>query len=291
MRIALATNEELAELNDDDRSLLPRLAALGIDARPAVWTDRATRWSDFDAVLLRSTWGYYLRYPEFLTWLRSVAATTPLWNPEPVVRWNSHKSYLQDLEARGVPVVPTELCSGLDRALDAVRRSPSAESVVKPAVSAGGYRTYRIRREELDRGELRWEHGRPDGELLVQPYVEEVERSGERSLVYVRGRFSHAFLRAPKLGGAGGLTEGSPVRVSPEEQTVASLALAAAPGPTLYARVDLVRDPRRGPCVMELELIEPHLQLLSHTGAAEMLARAIADTLAGPDDRPPDLIR
>jgi len=57
---------------------------------------------------LRSTWDYHERPAAFDVWLRRVASTgIPLWNPLPLVSWNMRKTYLRDLEAAGLAVVPT----------------------------------------------------------------------------------------------------------------------------------------------------------------------------------------
>jgi hypothetical protein len=90
----------------------------------------------------------------------------------------------------------------------------------------------------------------------------------------VAGEYSHAFLRAPRFAPGSPLREGTPVEAGAEEIEVARAVLRAAPGPTLYARVDLVTDPAR---LMELELIEPALELRLRPGAADRLARAILD--------------
>ena len=61
----------------------------------------------FDLVVVRSTWDYFARREEFLAWAERVAAVTALHNPVSVLRWNSDKRYLRDLERAGVPIVPT----------------------------------------------------------------------------------------------------------------------------------------------------------------------------------------
>jgi hypothetical protein len=38
---------------------------------------------------------------------RKDRAATPLYNPVHLVRWNIHKTYLRDLEARGAQIIPT----------------------------------------------------------------------------------------------------------------------------------------------------------------------------------------
>jgi len=67
-RIALATYSKLPTLNDDDRLLVPALAALGVTAVPAVWDSPQVSWDEFPGVLIRSLWDYHPRPLEFLGW-------------------------------------------------------------------------------------------------------------------------------------------------------------------------------------------------------------------------------
>lgn len=279
MRLALVTKADLPDGSEDDRAVLAPLAALGVEAAPCVWDDPRVRWASFDGALLRSTWDYHLRRAEFLSWAERVEGACGLWNPPHVLRWNSDKSYLFDLRARGVPIVPTRRCETIDEALATAAGEGWERAVVKPAVSAGGYRTYLLTPGTLEHGEEPWKLEPPTGEVLVQPYVAEVERSGERSLVYFDGAFSHAFLRAPLLAKGSLLTEGSSVDASPEELRLGATVLEAAPAPALYARVDLVRGPSGTPWLMELEMIEPFLGLRSRPGAPERFAACIEQRL------------
>lgn len=287
MRIAFATDREYARLHDDDRTLLAPLAELGVDAEPAIWNDPKVRWSEFDGVLIRTIWDYYRSYPDFLAWVALLERSTRLWNPPPLVRWNSHKSYLLDLAAQGIRIVPTRVCLNFAAAVDAARRAGWRRAVVKGAVSAGGYRTYRLDTDAEGPLALPSLAEPPVGDVLVQPYLDEVEQRGERSLVFLDGEYSHAFARAPRLGGGSALEEGAPVRASAAELVLAERTLAAAPARALYGRVDTVVDGSGAPCVMELEVIEPLLRLANRRGAADRLAAAIAKALRAPRPAPP----
>ena len=65
-----------------------------------------------------------------------------------MIRWNTDKTYLRDLAAAGVPVVPTE---HLEPVLVPAWPAAWAEVVVKPAVSAGSRDTARYGPAEVDR--------------------------------------------------------------------------------------------------------------------------------------------
>ena len=109
MDVALASCLTLPEPDPDAEPLLSALAAAGIQAQVLAWDDPDADWSSARLTVLRSTWNYPLHATEFLHWAERVAGLSDLWNPLPVVRWNFHKSYLVDLQRRGVPVAPTEV--------------------------------------------------------------------------------------------------------------------------------------------------------------------------------------
>jgi glutathione synthase/RimK-type ligase-like ATP-grasp enzyme len=279
--IALATYDRLPELADDDRLLAAELARLGARARPAVWNDPRVDWASFDAVVVRSCWDYHLAPRPFLDWADGLASSgVPVWNPPAVVRWNADKHYLGDLAAKGARI-PETVFLGRRAAASAVgilEALGPGEVVVKPAVSATAYRTARIGAEEPARlGDLLAEI-LPDAGALVQRYLPDVAERGEWSLMFFGGAYSHAVLKRPRAGDFRVQSDfgGSADPADPPEALVreAARVLESTGFDLLYARVDCVDLPE-GPCLMELELIEPSLFLSASHDAARRLAREI----------------
>lgn len=231
MRIGLATSEELPGLDPDDA---PLLAALGDRAEPAVWSDPDVDWSAYDTVMVRSVWDYFLRHTEFLAWVERVPV--PMWNPADTIRWNSEKSYLRELEEKGIRTIPTAWEGEV----------PWDDAIVKPTVAGGSLGLRRAQRgEPIAPGEM------------AQPFLPDIVSAGELSLIYFDGAFSHAIRKIPAEGDIRVQPEHGG-RVEPAEPTEAELAtgervLAAAARDLLYARVDLVGDGM----LIELEAIEP----------------------------------
>ena len=285
-RIALATYSKLPTLNEDDRLLIPALADLGVTAVPAVWDAPTVCWDEFQGVLIRSAWDYHLRAPEFLGWIaRLERAGVAVWNPGDVLRWNHHKRYLRDLAAAGsVATVPTRwLARGEAADLPALLADAGwREAVIKPAVSASAFGTWRTSSQTAARDQSRLEQLLESGDAMVQPFIAEMSTAGEWSLLFLGGRFSHAVRKRAAAGDYrvqwefGGTAETG----VPADQVIADAGrvLAAVPGRPLYARVDGVE--RGGRLVlMELELIEPHLFLGWDAQAAGRLARAIHEEI------------
>jgi O-ureido-D-serine cyclo-ligase len=291
--IALVSARAARGLDQDMAPLLAAFAAAGAHAEIAEWDDASVEWSRFDVALLRSTWDYTERLGEFLAWVTRAAAATLLLNPAPVVRWNSDKHYLLELERAGVPVVPSSFAeAGADpgAVLEGfLARNSCAELVVKPAVGAGSRATRRHARTATAAARAHiaqlLEARRS---VLLQPYLASVDRDGETALIYIAGRFSHAIRKGALLPPAAAATQAlfapediRPRTAQPDERLLAERALAALPsGPLLYARVDLIRDELGSPCLLELELAEPSLFLEQAADAAQHLVSATLAALS-----------
>ncbi len=292
--VLLVTASRLPSLEEDDRPLLPALTARGIDARVAVWDDPAVEWAEAALGVIRSTWDYTTRRSEYLAWSERAGRLTRLCNPPSVLSWNTHKGYLVELAARGVPVVPTRLVRARESPpLDIFAWANSSRVVVKPAVSAGARGTRAIALgDPADRaaGEAHLRALLEVGDALVQPFQPAADGHGERSLLFFEGGFSHA-MRKPSLLGCDADQRAAPrivpAPVSPAEIAVAEAvlvqtgALLGLSEPLLYARVDLVLDAAGAPQLMELEVTEPRLFLGDAEGAHDRLADAIARRVLG----------
>ena len=283
LRIAIATCAEYADLCEDDRPIVAALAAAGVDARPVPWRADVA-WGDFAAVLLRSAWDYHLHAAEFSAWLdRLDRERVPCWNPTSLVRWNMDKRYLRDLAAKGVATVPTIWIDG-SRGLSAeaaaaeIARANWPEVILKPTVSAGAWRTLRLRRDEVAGATAYLREALAAGGLMAQPFLPEILGAGELSMLFFDGAFSHAVVKRPKAGDfrVQWTHGGTEVATTPTASILdqARAALAAAPSPALYARVDgVVRDGRL--ILMELEQIEPYLYLAESDGGTDRFVRAL----------------
>lgn len=282
--VALVTSAEFPQLTDDDRLLLDALQMRGFNAQPAVWDDPAVDWSQTRICVLRSTWDYHQRRDEFLVWAKQVAGVTQLWNPLEALRWNTHKGYLRDLSVCGVPIVPTTwIEAGSSADLPTLMNMRGWEQlVIKPAVSASAYETVLVDRSTLSEGQAHLDRLLPTRDLMLQPFMASVDTYGERSFIFIDGEFSHAVRKPSVLHDPTWAAEKYvPVSASDDELRLAIQALQATGFPTLYARVDIVRDDTGMPRLMELELVEPSLWLGLEPGAAERFADGIVARLSG----------
>ena len=263
----------------DDQRLL---VALGEQARCVRWSDPLTVWSEYDLCIVRSTWDYHKSREAFLSWARTIARVTSLWNPYEVIEWNTDKRYLRELEQQNVPTIPTMwLSAGTTVNLGwYLSHCGWQQAIMKPVVGAGSYGVAFLSQERLAEGQRCLDVLLRNRAVMLQPFYPSVKDYGERSLVFIANELTHAYRK--------GATFGDPraeevVHPAPDEAGLARDILRAAwrciggegkPG-FLFARVDLVRDEQGVPRLMELELTEPRLRLDLSSEALTRLIRAI----------------
>jgi len=279
-RVALVGSEQGLGIDPDLPLASAALREAGLSVDVVRWDDAGVDWAGYELVVVRSCWDYAWRLEEFLGWAETVPR---LRNPVEVLRWNTDKVYLRDLERAGLPVVPTAWNpAGAGDLPDA------QEWVVKPSISAGSRDTAR-----WDTAAAVLEHA---GELtgagrtaMVQPYLASVDDLGETAMLFIGGGFSHAVRKGPLLAPGEGVRQDRNSRgdlrsVVPTaaQREVAQAVFDAVPGTVgvddapLYARIDLVQDAGGRPVVLELELTEPSLFLPQAPAAAGTFARAVA---------------
>lgn len=281
-RIAIVTCAELPRLDPDDRLLAPALAALGIGSEIVRWDDPAADWAAYDLAAVRNTWDYAARRDEFLAWARSVPRIV---NPAAVLEWTTDKRYMAELEAAGLPVVHTEFVDAPGASVDV---GPHGV-VVKPAIGAGSVDAGR-HTDPVEAAAHVQELVTSGRTAMVQPFLPGIAERGETALMYLGGAYSHAIHKGPMLPERGivrpdGLFQ--PESILAREPTAGERAVADDVmawvaerfGTLAYARVDVVPGPGGAPAVLECELSEPSLFLGTSEGAADRLARSLADKI------------
>lgn len=251
----------------------------GIDATAVVWDDPGIDWGRYDLALIRSTWDYSHQRERFLALAKSIASVTRLENPYDVIEENTDKRYLRTFAERGIPVISSLFLNGPSD-LEKRFQDASAGWVVKPAVGAGARGAGRYDTwhgvEEAVQAHFR----KNDVPLILQPYMEEVERSGEIAVMCCRGVPTHAVVKKPALSEGGHGDFGAKAGITPGLETFVRKVLShRSPQGTyadlLYSRVDVVPT-KAGFLLMELEVTEPFLFLSYHESAVEIFADAVA---------------
>lgn len=248
------------------------------------WDDQNVDWNDFDVVVIRSPWDYQDRPDQFVEVLAKIESSSArLLNSLEAVKWNINKNYLFELEKKGIELVPTLKREPLKEEevssfFDALKTD---EIVIKPIVGANADDTFRIKKsnqEDLKEIVKLFQNR----ECMIQPFMENIVKEGEFSLMYFNGRLSHSILKTVGEGdfrvqeehGGGVLAL---KEVEPRLATTANKIMAALDFTPLYARVDLVRNLENRFVLMELELIEPCLYFRFGPNSPQEFAKCIDD--------------
>ncbi|ELT91962.1 hypothetical protein CAPTEDRAFT_216496 [Capitella teleta] len=260
-----------------DDSLAEELRVRGFTATSLPWDQPEVDWTQFNAVILRRTWDYHLHYEKFLAWLNDLEKKgVTVLNPIHVLRWNSKKTYLSELKDRGANIIDTvfvECQSDVPSLISIMVESGWTKAVFKPVVGISGHQVHKVLnlRNATDKQSIFEKMVRDGHGVLVQEYMESVDTSGEVSLVYLNGKYSHALWMKPRSDSSRGICQGNDVmRLEPDLAALATAddVMKALPWkqPPVYARVDVIEDSVKGGyALMEVEMVEPQLYLEGHS--------------------------
>jgi len=271
----------------DDALGVAELERRGVQVDEVPWQRPGVDWRAYDGVVVRTTWDYQRHLDRFLDLLdRIEQLPVPLANRSALVRWNARKTYLADLERRGVRIVPTRWGRGMsvEDVLALPGRLGAPECVLKPVIGANADDAYRVNADTTPE-QARDIAGRyADREWIAQPFLRAILEEGEYSLFHFHGVLSHAVVKRPGPGDFrvqeehGGIIESW--TADADATGTAGAILAALDELPLQARTDLVRLGDGSLALMELELIEPALYLRMHAGAPGNFADALEKWLS-----------
>lgn len=277
------------ERDEEMGKIIPAFAALNMSAQIVRWRDIGARAAQFDAVLPLFVWDYFEgNETAFLAQIGEADTQTLVLNSYDCLKWNVRKSYLDELERAGAPVIPTLTLervteAGITKAFDELGAD---KIVIKPQVGGGAWRQVLYTKGQP----FPAKDTLPPQDAMVQPFLPSVVEEGEYSFLYFGGQFSHGVLKRAKKGDYriqsiyGGTEESyAPTKA---ELSAARAVLDALDFTPLYARVDLLRGLDGQLKLIELEMVEPYLYLPHAPGegaqntGAQKLAAALAKRLA-----------
>lgn len=282
-KLVFAEIENYDGLDEEKAALFEELTALGVSVESKQLVDILAKPDKSAAVVLQTTSGYHHDLSAFLRRLGQIEdAGVTIINPLPLVRWNSDKIYLRELEQKGHATLPTVwLEKGSKPDLDKILKEKNwRDTVIKPTISAGAFETKRVHMRVAARTQ-EWLHDvLRERMMMIQPFAEEIAKEGEWSFLFFGSEFSHCVLKKPATGDYrvqhvhGGNYEQLEPPVNLLEQ--AKAVMRDLPQQPAYGRVDgIVRDGKL--LVMEVEVIEPFLYLLPDRSNVRRAAAAIAN--------------
>lgn len=270
----------------DNNLLISALSEVGLSYELVVWDKPNICWEKYSAVLIRATWDYIEGKRDiFIRTLETISnQNIPLYNSAIIIKWNSHKSYLLDLQQKDVRIIDTLIISQEKTSHPTIsnQQTKNDEYVIKPAISGGAYKTFRVKSANIQ--QILCMNFKKDEEIIIQPFMPEIINEGEWSFVFFNGLYSHAVLLKPATGDfrvqikhGGTIHSIHPTKAMIQEaKRILSMIDGEVP---LYARIDFVRKNNQL-YLMELELIEPALFFRWEPTAAPSLAHALLQRLA-----------
>lgn len=271
------TNNVLKE----DFLLGHELSKLGFLVKRASWSSKSFNWSIVDFAVFRTTWDYFERLEEFLSWIKEHQNKINFINPASQILWNLNKIYLQKLKLSGIPIVPSFfLKKNTKKTLHSVFQETSwNELIIKPAVSAAAWNTHRVSKNNLKKKESVFFKLKSTQNMIVQEFQKSVLSFGEISFIVILGKVTHAVLKRAKTGDYRVQDDyGGTVKLyTPNNNEILFVenVIKKCPKLPIYARVDVLLDNNKNLVLSELELIEPELWFRLHKKSATILAKII----------------
>lgn len=289
MQIAYITYENVGKytssVEDEDHILLSFLKGKGLRITEETWSDPNIDWSVYEYAIIKTTWDYIDKFEEWNTWLNKIEQLEiKLLNPVAVVKWNSDKHYLHDIDKAGLVVTPTRYCeqNTKPQLTDFFKTFNKSELVIKPTVSGGSKNTFRFNAENVAEIQVQIHELLKEEAFMLQPYLEEIVTDGEWSFLFFNGNYSHSLLKKAKsgdfrvqhyLGGTIHPQNPTEQQIATAKQYVDQFAKSC-----LYARVDGVMVNGKFN-LMELELIDPFLFLFTNPSSYENYDQALTALL------------
>lgn len=273
LSIAIATCRDWPLPVAGVRVVMEALEADGHSVIVLPWQDGVEVFADADLILPLAIWDYAKHPQAFRDWVAEVSEAGGCFaNCPKLMVWNMEKSYLLDLQQRGVNVPKTILIDKAEQVQPALDEQNWQRAVIKPAIGQSGHGV-RMVEGAADLGDLDKLH-------ILQDWIPEIKQ-GELSMTFLNGDFSHAVTRMPaeddwRANGQYGVT------VTPADAPEAAIeagkaCLADLSTLPFYARVDGLMMSDGEFLLTELELIEPALFFNIVSGSSKGLVRAIRE--------------
>lgn len=211
---------------------------------------------DFDLLLMRSVSDYTRHTEQFIQFLSKIEYKYLIGNKIPVIKQNMQKTYLRDLANKGYQVIKSLFLEKETKIKYIFDILETDDIIIKPIVGEGGYGQKRCKKSNTDPNFI------VPVTHFVQPMMDSITKAGEFSLVFIRGKFSHAahkscntgdYRTQPMHGGIERSYEPSNYEIGFAKTFVSSFLEEP-----LICRIDFIHD-GNNLLLMEIEAIDAYL--------------------------------
>lgn len=273
IKIGIVSNDKFINKIDEDLSLKRQLISDGMEAEIISWEDKNVDYKKFDAIIIRSVWGYYDKYESFIMWLDKIERSKiNIFNDITIVKNNIRKDLQFNLlDKYNIPHIKTIFQKGhIDIS------NYNGDWIIKPIISESGNNTYKIKNVDVNTfSEI---INQPYNGVMIQPYIDKII-DGEYAIIFIGGINTHNMIRYPGIFTA----KQKPCEIAQVPPKVMKLANDVKNIPeykdALYMRVDIVN--KNKPMIMEVELIDPDLltRYIDNKKALQLLSKKIKERL------------
>lgn len=268
-RIAIVSCDKWVGKVKEDELLKFELNKLYVDVDIVSWQDKSIDYSKYDAVIIRSLWGYQDYIEEFMNYLDQLKKNkVKVFNDVDILKDNLNKyEQFKILDKYEIPHIDTFFLKKDELYKIAKIGKNYSDLVVKPIISGSGNNTFIISEDikknniSIDDVENKFKNVLNDinNYLMVQPFVKEID-NGEISVILIANEVSHVVVRNTSIFNDKGsiMVLGLDFMDKRMKSIVDSCSKIKEYKDALYMRVDLVKIDNDYK-VMELELVEPQL--------------------------------
>lgn len=278
-KIAIVTCKKAESYGESSEGKVLRafLQEKALEASLQIWDDNQVDWSEFDFIVVRSPWDYIDKIEAFKAWLDKLEQLgSHVLNPINMMRWNSDKIYLREMQEAGVNMIPTVWLEQNSpfKPEEIFQQLGVDQIVVKPRVSGGAKDTHAFSKEDKTKIS-KVKKLLKQKPCMAQPFMKEIQTQGEWSFLFFNGKYSHTVLKTPRSG---------EFKVHFSEQIseppknlldTAQFIVNRFAKDCLYTRVDGL-EVNGNFMLMELELIEPYLFFEISKGSIERYYEALS---------------
>lgn len=268
-RIAIVSCDKWKNKVKEDILLKIELNKKLIDADIISWQDKSIDYKKYDALIIRSIWGYQDYIKSFIEWLNNLNnSNIKVFNDTNIILSNLNKyEQFRILDENKIPHIETTFINKEN--LDDIKKiyDKHKEIVIKPIISGSGNNTFiisnKIKKNNIEISEVKDKFDKVLNEvnnyIMVQPFIKEID-DGELSVVVIDGKISHAAIRYTNI--FNNLNQIKIVDLKDLNDKVLIIVNKCIEikeyKNSLYMRIDLVKI-NNDYKIMELELVEPQL--------------------------------
>lgn len=288
--IALLTCHKWRNKVSDDLLIKKYLLKSGFNVDIIAWED-SNDLSKYDAIIIRSIWGYEKQIIKFEEFLNKIPSSTKLINSRNIVNANYHKDIqLHLLDKYNIPHIPTSIidinCNNIEKQIKLL--GYQNDFVIKPSISASGGHTYLISNNSSRHNVIKYNQINTiynniniQTKLLIQPFYPQID-DGELSIVYINNMPVYALKRYPKVLNSTSKVEYLPIEDVDKKAILLGNKISKIKEykDNLYFRVDMLKI-NNDYLIMEVELVEPDLfiRLIKNHQRQEEILREYTKTI------------